>query len=195
MRYLDKIFQRFKPLPIGIKRLFYAGTIVPFLLGILNHHQLGNMILFPIIYWILIFLGCWVYEGFKKPFNEVEFVQKRDEKLYKITSDLDECIGILDGKQEEMLKYLKNIEKSISSKVEQLKKITEKIRVLKEEDWYVLKIYIENAISLFDTEEYSAIEYFADEIAKLEEEENSFNEVKIDVINKLELYIEFYEEN
>jgi fucose permease len=63
------MISKFKALPKGVQRaIIVASLIVPFIAGrIMDKYDwvgVGLVICTP-IYWVLIFAGIWIYEGFK----------------------------------------------------------------------------------------------------------------------------------
>lgn len=74
------MFKKFKELKTGVKRALIAGTLVGapligYLVGYFleyNHNVDGEefwgytIFLGIPIYWVLVFIGIWVYEGFKE---------------------------------------------------------------------------------------------------------------------------------
>ena len=63
------MISKFTALPKGVQRtIIVASFILPFIAGYIMHKYdwfLNGLIIFTPVYWILIFAGIWVYEGFK----------------------------------------------------------------------------------------------------------------------------------
>jgi hypothetical protein len=63
------MFNKFKALPLGFQRLLIAVTIVPIIAAAIFGED-GEKIPVALIavagYWALVFIGLWVYDGFKK---------------------------------------------------------------------------------------------------------------------------------
>lgn len=74
-------FNSFLNLPLGVRRIFIAGSIFPIIYGIVIAYDFIFAIITPIIaYWMAVFISVWVYNGFKKD-NIYSFKKEHFEQL------------------------------------------------------------------------------------------------------------------
>lgn len=82
IKLMKAIISTFKALPKGISRLIYSmGLIIPIIISlILSSNEsrsdlwfemlCGSLVSSCLIYWFLVFLGIWIYQGFKEDKTE-----------------------------------------------------------------------------------------------------------------------------